>query len=179
MSSPNWEQSEWGRANLVVYYARLLKGDYALKFLVSILAKAADSNLLTFSSGGVAGAEQNIFAVDGNTAGTAGIAEMLLQSQTGEIELLPALPTAWPSGSVKGLCARGGFVVDIAWTGGKLLSATVLSRNGGSTQIRYGDLTTKIDLQRGQSKRIDAKVFSQIEHSDDAAQPPVLGAQPS
>ena len=179
MSSPNWEQSEWGRANLVVYYARLLKGDDAHKYLVSILAKAADSNLLTFSSGGIARAEQNIFAVDGNTAGTAGIAEMLLQSETGEIELLPALPTAWPRGSVKGLCARGGFVVDIAWTGGKLLSATVLSRNGGSTQIRYGDLTTKIDLQRGQSKRIDAKVFSQIEHSADVAQPPVLGAQPS
>ena len=165
MSSPNWEQSEWGRANLVVYYARLLKGNDAHKYLVSILAKAADSNLLTFSSGGIAGAEQNIFAVDGNTAGTAGIAEMLLQAQTGEIELLPALPTAWPSGSVKGLCARGGFVVDIAWSGGRLLSATILSRSGGSAQIRYGDRIIKIDLQRGQSKRLNARIFSHIEHS--------------
>ena len=81
MNAPHWEQSEWGRANLVVYYARLLKGDDAHNYLVSLVAKAADDNLLTYSSAGIAGANSNIFSLDGNTAGAAGVAEMLLQSQ--------------------------------------------------------------------------------------------------
>ncbi len=159
MDAPHWEQSEWGRANLVVYYARFLKGDDAHKYLVGLVAKAADANLLTFSSGGVAGADQNIFAVDGNTAGAAGIAEMLLQSQAGYVELLPALPAAWPSGSVRGLCARGGFVVDIAWHDGKLRSATIRSKRGGSTPVRYGGHLTTIHLSPGRSLRLRPDSF--------------------
>jgi alpha-L-fucosidase 2 len=160
MSAPNWEQSEWGRANLVAYYARLLKGDDAHKELVGLVAKAADANLLTFSSAGIAGAAQNIFAVDGNTAGTAGIAEMLLQSQEDEIELLPALPAAWPDGAVRGLCARGGYVIDIAWSGGKLESASVLSRIGGTARIRYRDSATAIQLQPGERRRLRPESFA-------------------
>ena len=163
MNAPNWEQSEWGRANLVVYYARLLKADDAHKYLVGLLAKAADANLLTFSSGGVAGAEQNIFAIDGNTAGVAGIAEMLLQSQSGEIELLPALPAEWPAGSVQGLCARGGFVVDIAWNAGKLQSATIVSRHGGTAVVRYGNRVVTIRFQSGESRHLRTDSFA---HSD-------------
>jgi alpha-L-fucosidase 2 len=159
MDAPHWEQSEWGRANLVVYYARFLKGDDAHKHLVGLVAKAADANLLTFSSGGVAGADQNIFAVDGNTAGAAGIAEMLLQSQAGYIELLPALPGAWPNGSVRGLCARGGFVVDIAWREGKLASAIIRSRHGGSTPVRYVHHITTIHLSPGQSLQLRPDSF--------------------
>ncbi len=150
MSAPHWEQSEWGRANLVVYYARLLNGDKAHKYLVSLVAKAADDNLLTYSSGGIAGAEQNIFAIDGNTAGAAGIAEMLLQAQSGEIELLPALPSAWPSGSVRGLCARGGFVVDIAWRSGGLVSVTITSRHGDGALVRYRDGFFVLNINAGQ-----------------------------
>lgn len=161
MDTPNWEQSEWGRANLVVYYARLLKGDLAHKYLESLIAKAADVNLLTFSSGGVAGAEQNIFAIDGNTAGTAGIAEMLLQSQGGEIQLLPALPAAWPQGSVKGLCARGGYVVDIAWRSGTLFSAMVMSRQGGKIPVRYGDKVHNLNLHTGESVRLTPANFEE------------------
>jgi len=162
MSAPNWEQSEWGRANLVVYYARLLNGDNAHKYLVGLLAKAAGANLLTFSSGGVAGAEQNIFAIDGNTAGAAGIAEMLLQSQGGEIEFLPALPAAWPEGSIQGLCARGGYVVDIAWHGGKLRSATINSRIGGTAKLRYRNQVITMSFQRGEIKRVQLASFAQI-----------------
>ncbi|MGH9586396.1 MAG: glycoside hydrolase family 95 protein, partial [Acidobacteriaceae bacterium] len=160
MDAPHWEQSEWGRANLVVYFARLLKGDDAHKYLVSLVTKAADANLLTFSSAGVAGATQNIFAVDGNTAGAAGIAEMLLQSQGGQIEFLPALPAAWSDGSIRGLCARGGYVIDIVWGKVKLRSATVLSRNGGAAQFRYGDRVTNIHFQPGESKLLPAEVFA-------------------
>ena len=160
INAPNWEQSEWGRANLVVYHARLLKADDAHKYLVGLVAKAADANLLTFSSGGVAGAEQNIFAIDGNTAGAAGIAEMLLQSQGSEIELLPALPAAWPAGSVRGLCARGGYVVDIAWNAGKLESATMSSRHGGAPVVRYGDSVVTVHFQPGESRRLRTESFA-------------------
>jgi alpha-L-fucosidase 2 len=167
MDAPHWEQSEWGRANLVVYYARLLKGDDAHKYLLGLVAKAADANLLTFSSAGIAGADQNIFALDGNTAGAAGIAEMLLQSQAGYIELLPALPAAWPSGSVRGLCARGGFVVDIDWHDGKLLSATVRSRHGGTARIRYGDRFAVVHVNAGQRVPFHGQDFRQRATTED------------
>jgi alpha-L-fucosidase 2 len=160
ITAPHWEQTEWGRANLVVYHARLLKGDDAHQYLVGLVAKAAGDNLLTYSSGGVAGAESDIFAIDGNTAGTAGVAEMLLQSQAGEIELLPALPNAWPTGSVRGLCARGGYVVDITWRNGKLFSASITSRIGGTTPVRYGDLHVTVRLHPGQTTHLHPESFS-------------------
>jgi alpha-L-fucosidase 2 len=159
MSAPHWEQSEWGRANLVVYCARLLKADEGHKYLVSLVAKAADDNLLTYSSGGIAGAEQNIFAIDGNTAGAAGIAEMLLQSQSEEIELLPALPSAWPRGSIRGLCARGGFVVDIAWRGGGLVSATITSKHGVGVLVRYRDGLFMLNIKAGQRVQLQPGDF--------------------
>jgi alpha-L-fucosidase 2 len=161
MNAPKWEQSEWGRANLVLYYARLLNGDAAHKYLESLVAKAADDNLLTFSSGGIAGAEQNIFAIDGNTAGAAGIGEMLLQSQGGEIHLLPALPAAWPNGSIKGLCARGGFQVDISWRKGALFSAVITSKHGGSIPVRYAGKVLNLDLRPGEAAHLRLRSFGQ------------------
>ena len=156
----NWEQSEWGRANLAAFYARLLKGSQAHEYLVSLVARSCEANLLSFSSGGVAGAEQNIFAIDGNTAGAAVIAEMLLQSQAGEIELLPALPWAWPDGSVRGLCARGGFVIDIAWADGGLRSAAILSKLGGPAKIRLADRVIHVEFRSGETKRLQASSFN-------------------
>lgn len=77
-----------------------------------------------------------MFQIDGNLGATAGIAEMLLQSHAGQIHLLPALPQTWPNGSVKGLRARSGFELDIAWAAGQLTTATLPSHRGGSCALR-------------------------------------------
>lgn len=165
ITAPHWEQSEWGRANLAIYSARLLKPDAAHTFLVSLIAQSADDNLLSFSSAGVAGADQNIFSLDGNTAGAAAIAEMLLQSQGGEIHLLPALPDAWPDGAVRGLCARGGFEVNLAWRRGALRSATITSKRGGASPVLYRHRTVQIHLQPGEAAHLFPADFNHGESS--------------
>jgi alpha-L-fucosidase 2 len=124
------------------------------------LSKATEDSLLTYSRGGVAGAESNIFAIDGNCAGAAGIAEMLLQSHADELHLLPALPSEWPEGKIVGLKARGNIEVSLFWSKGRLEKAILKSRIASSCTVRYGAATTKINLTPDKELEITARQFS-------------------
>lgn len=149
LGQPDWEDVEWSRGNLINYYARLGDGDEAHKQLLGLLRSATDADLLTFSRAGVAGASENIFCVDGNNSGAAGIAEMLLQSHANEIELLPALPKAWPNGRVTGLKARGNLTINIEWKEGRVVSYRVASPEPRLVRLRFnGEVRTVTSEKR-------------------------------
>ena len=95
------------------------------------------------------------YQIDGNFGVTAGIAEMLMQSHAGYIDLLPALPDCWASGSIHGLKAQGGYTVDIDWAEGKLTRAVITSPFGGAVNVRLGDKECTLDTQAGKQYTLD------------------------
>lgn len=140
----------WSRAWIIAFWARLGDGDMAVENIQALLAKSTLPNLFD---------THPPFQIDGNFGAVAGICEMLVQSHTGEIELLPALPRSWANGSVKGLRARGGYEVDVTWKDGKLESAVVRNVNGAEKyKVRLGKKTVEIKVRNGKAVSLNEKL---------------------
>lgn len=137
--SMGWKLNQW---------ARLHDGNHAYKLYGNLLKNGTLDNLWDTHAP---------FQIDGNFGGTAGVTEMLLQSHMGFLHLLPALPDAWKEGSVEGLRARGNFLVNLTWRGGKLVQATVVSQSGEPCKVHYNGKTLNFNTQRGKSYTITYK----------------------
>lgn len=132
----------WSRAWIINFYARLSDSENAFKHLQALLAKSTLPNLFD---------THPPFQIDGNFGGTAGIAEMLMQSHAGIIDVLPALPSAWKDGHIKGLKARGNYMVDIYWKEGRLQTLTIRVFNNQSCKIRYLSNEIEYPMEAGKT----------------------------
>ncbi len=149
----------WSYAWRIPLWARVGDGEFAFRQLSGLLQKRTLPNLFDLCGP---------FQIDGNFGAPAGMIEMLLQSQRVEIrnpkseirilDLLPALPKAWPAGSVTGLCARGGFEVDLAWANGALTRAVVRSKLGNPCRVRCADATIELNTEAGKQYTLNGQL---------------------
>ncbi|HEU4996773.1 MAG TPA: glycoside hydrolase family 95 protein [Gemmatimonadaceae bacterium] len=146
----------WSKAWKINFWARLDDGDHAYRMIQGLVTPTREQHAV----GEAAGLYPNLFdahppfQIDGNFGLTSGIVEMLLRNHIGEIELLPALPSAWPNGRVRGLRARGGYIVDIEWTNGRLTRAVVTATRAGTATARYGNRTWQIAMRQGERRTL-------------------------
>ena len=145
LSAENWEDTEWSRANMICMYARLKDAQEAYKSVQLLQGKLSRENLMTVSPGGIAGAEGDIYSFDGNPAGTAGMAEMLIQNHESYVEFLPCLPVEWKDGSFKGLCLKGGAEATAEWTNAVINKASLKAT---------ADQVLKVKIPQGKKYRV-------------------------
>jgi alpha-L-fucosidase 2 len=141
------QSTGWAEAWRAVLWARLHDGDHAHKVLTKLLANNTLSNMFDVCPP---------FQIDGNFGGPAAIAEMLVQSQNNVLQLLPALPTAWQQGELRGLKARRGLTVDLSWQSGKLATATIRATTRGTYRVESGKHTVDLELLPGHPARLNA-----------------------
>ena len=149
------ETTGWSKGWRINLWARLLDGNHAYKMYRELLKYVEPDGVKTdYVRGG--GTYPNLFdahppfQIDGNFGGAAAIAEMLVQSSENEIHLLPAIPDTWKSGSVKGICARGGFEVSMVWKNKSVKKLSILAKSTGKTTLYFGSVKKEIDLKKGQ-----------------------------
>ena len=155
------ETTGWSKGWRINLWARLWDGNRSYKMFRELLRYVDPDGKKTEKPRRGGGTYPNLFdahppfQIDGNFGGAAAVAEMLVQSKETEIRLLPALPDAWESGSVKGICARGGFEIAMDWNAKTLKKVTIFSKNGGQTTLIFGDKKKSILLKKGQKMEIN------------------------
>lgn len=141
----NWEDTGWARSMLIAYYTRLWDGDMAYHHILAMQRLITETNLFVIDPPS-AGAEVDVYELDGNTGLCACIAEMFLQSYDGEIHLLPAIPKVWEEGYITGLCAVGGYEVDIYFKHNQLNRAIIRGEVQGMVTVKYKGHKKEVQL---------------------------------